>query len=420
MSSWDVLRTPAFRWLVTSQGLAMLADVALTLALGVWINTLTGSAAAAGTVFVFFAFPTMLGPLAGPVIDRFSRRNVLVSANLVLAAAVLSLLTVTTTADVWVINTVAAFYGAGQQVIFAARSSLVPSVVEPAALESGNGLLESLRQSLRVIGPVAGTSVFVAFGGPALALTVAGFLLASTVLLLRVPPDHPTGKHAPGGALHTLTRGLRILWYTPELRRLMRIYVITFGAAGLLEVSMFALVHHGLHQPAGFVGVLATAEGAGSLLAGVTIATLTRRVGLGKTQAAALAAMTAGLALLAFPLGAIIAAAGFALFGLGLVGFLVSYITIIQQRAAPHEHGTAFLAAEAVGNLPFVASLATAAGLLTLVGYRTLLIGSFAALSLATLWVSLFPLLRRRTQPADPPVPEVGWPSWSRTTDSPS
>lgn len=383
-----VFRNRFFRWFIASQTLVLSADAALALALGVWIESLTGSSAAAGAVFLFFAIPTVLGPLAAPLVDQFPRRDILIGTNVVLAVPILGLLAVSDAADLWIIYTVATLYGAGQQLIFAARSSLVPCLIEDAALEKANGAIESLRQGLRIIGPVTGTALYITFGGSGLSISVAITLLASAALLLRIPRD----TVAFGSKLHIgkqLTKGLRSFWSIPDLRRLIIVYSVTFGAVGLLEVSMFALVTEGLNEPASLAGVLAAVQGIGSLIAGFGIGILIRWIGSLGAHILSLTAVFLGLTLTALPVGVVLINIAFALVGLGLAGFLVIYISAIQQRTPPEDHATAFLAAEAVGNLPFVVSLIAAASLLNLFHYRALLMTGAIAMAAVIVWISL-------------------------------
>lgn len=382
-----VFRNSLFRWFIASQTLVLSADVALTLALGVWIEALTGSSAAAGAVFLFFAIPTVLGPLAAPLIDQFPRRNVLIGTNIALAVPILGLLAVSDAADLWIIYTVATLYGAGQQVVFAARSSLVPNLVDDTVLQKANGALESLRQGLRVIGPVAGTALYVTFGGPGLSISVAVTLIASAALLLRIPRDTVAFETRPQ-IRKQFTRGFHSFWSVPDLRRLIIVYSVTFGAAGLLEVSMFALVTEGLDRPASFAGVLAAVQGIGSLIAGLVVGALVKWVGPLGVQILSLTAVFAGLTLTALPVGTAVISCAFALVGIGLVGFLVHYISVIQQRLPSAEHATAFLAAEAIGNLPFVVSLIAAASLLNIFHYRALLMTGSIAMAVVIIWVS--------------------------------
>lgn len=380
-------RPRPFAWLLGGQALTMTADVALTLALGVWIQQLTGSASRAGAVFVFFAVPSVVAPLAGPLVDSTSRKALLIWTDLVLSASALLLLMVQSASQIWLIYLTALIFGAGQQVTFAARAALVPDLVLGTQLASANGLIESLRQGLRILGPLVGTAALVGAGPSALALSLAGMLAASALLLLPLPPDRCVQQrttlatpadldpHRPLSrtVLDRMRAGLAAAVNARPVRQLIVVYSVAFGAAGLLEVSVFALVTVGLSKPSSFVAVLAAMEGVGALIAGAAVGPLSRWCGPFRLQIAALLALTTGMFILVVSSTLSTNLGAFALIGFGLVAFLVSYVTLIQVSIAGRHHGTVFLAAESAGNLPFVLCLAVGSALLTVAGYRQLL-----------------------------------------------
>src|SRR5699024_8820719 len=82
-------RRLSFAWLFGNFG-----DSLLILTLPIWVKDLTGSDSAAGLVFLALGLAVFLAPLAGYVADRVSRTRLLIVANLVNAAVVMSLLLV--------------------------------------------------------------------------------------------------------------------------------------------------------------------------------------------------------------------------------------------------------------------------------------------------------------------------------------
>lgn len=69
-----LLASPDVRLYLGGQGLSMLGDSALWLAMGVWVKQLTGSSAAAGLTWMAFMVPQLAGPAAGLLADRVRRR----------------------------------------------------------------------------------------------------------------------------------------------------------------------------------------------------------------------------------------------------------------------------------------------------------------------------------------------------------
>src|SRR5690606_38778528 len=97
------LQHPGFRRLTSAWVFTNIADSALYLMLAVWVKDLTGSDAAAGVVFAMLGVPALLAPFLGQVVDRVSRKWLLVAANLAVAAVVCTLLLVDSAAGLaWI------------------------------------------------------------------------------------------------------------------------------------------------------------------------------------------------------------------------------------------------------------------------------------------------------------------------------
>ena len=79
-------------WVTTNLG-----DSALYLMAAVWVKDLTGSDGAAGVVFAVLGASTLLAPAMGHLVDRASRRTLMVVGNLIGAALVSTLLLLTDT-----------------------------------------------------------------------------------------------------------------------------------------------------------------------------------------------------------------------------------------------------------------------------------------------------------------------------------
>ena len=88
------LQHPGFRRLTTAWVFTNIADSALYLMLAVWIKDLTGSDSAAALTFAMLGLPALLAPFLGQIADRYSRKRLLVIANLLVAGVVTTLLLV--------------------------------------------------------------------------------------------------------------------------------------------------------------------------------------------------------------------------------------------------------------------------------------------------------------------------------------
>lgn len=370
-----------YRRLAIGQTLTQFGDFALMIVLAIWVKTLTGSSALAGLVFLAIGIPALASPLLGVMIDRFPRRRVMIVNDVLSAAAVMSLVLVGGREDVWIIFAVAVVYGLSSVVTFAARAGLLVSMLPDDLLGEANGVLASAGQGVRIAAPLVGAGLFAMWGGPAVAAFDAATFLASAGLLwlVRSPDLVPTDERT--SFLDELMAGVRHIWATPELRRIVTIVCVVMTMVGLTEVAFFEVVDRGLHRPPAFIGVLATIQGIGAIAGGLTAGATMRRVGEAGVAAAGLGAFAVGFSLVAVAalptvaLGAIVA-------GVGNAFFAVGFETLMQRRTAPGLQGRVFGAADAVIALPATLSLAVGAAIVSTVDYRaTFALGSLAVLA---------------------------------------
>lgn len=400
----DLFRHRNFRVLFFGQALNMFGDQSMIIVLGIWVKQLTGSNGAAGLIFMLLAVSGPLAPFTGLLVDRLPRRKVLITNDLLSALLVLSLLFVRDRSDVWIIYFVAFGYGLSFQVYRAARGGLVHSMLPAELLGDANGIFSSLGQGLRIIGPVIGAGLFGLIGGGAVAtLDAATFLISACffVVLRRVPDLIRERPEEPPQLLHELVAGARHLFRTPELRQVVLSAAIAFSAAGMIDVAIFAMVDQGLHKPATFLGVLVSVQGAGSVIAGLLIGGVLRRIGEIGAASAGFALCGVGLALVGTAtLPAVIA--GAALAGLGLPTVLVANMTLLQRRTSNELQGRVIAASEALIDVPFAASIGLGAIVISAIGYRTIYLADAAVFCIVAVY-----LLRSvgATRPAPAPAP---------------
>jgi MFS family permease len=188
------------RLFLAGQSLSLLGDTALWLALGLWAKDLTGSSSAAGLVILCIVAPQLASPVAGLLVDRVRRRTVLLVVNPLTALAVLPLLAVHSERDVWIIYAFAfAFaYGTSSVVLAAGQSALLHTLVPAELLGTANAALQTVREALRLITPLAGAGLYTLAGGAAVALLDAATFLAATAALHAL--NAPAAEHAAAPA----------------------------------------------------------------------------------------------------------------------------------------------------------------------------------------------------------------------------
>ncbi|WP_406417007.1 MFS transporter [Streptomyces sp. NBC_01614] len=361
---------------------------ALWLVSGVWVKDLTGSDGLAALCMLAMWAPTLAGPLLGTLADRVRRKPLLIGANLLLAALLLTLFTVDSPARLWLLFAVLFVYGAAGVVHDAAESALVASAVPASLLGDFNGLRMTASEGMKLLAPLAGAGVYAAYGGASVALVDAGTFVVATCLYacLRVRESRP--EPPPGGWRTQTAEGARFLWAHPRLRPLVLAGGSTMLCAGLSGATIYAVIDGLGHDPA-YAGVLYAVQGAGSVAIGLLSGPLLRRLGERRFAAYGIALTAIAAGLRAIPSDPVALACGAAA-GAGLPCVLIAALTAVQRETPDALLGRTAATANTLVFTPNVIGLAVGAALVELLDVQLLL----AVLGPAWLLTAL-PLLQR-------------------------
>jgi MFS family permease len=376
----EVLAVRDARLYLGGQALSLFGDSALIIVLAIWAKELTGSSAAAGLVILTMTAPALLAPLSGLLVDRVRRRPLLIVTNLTTAVGVLPLLAIDGRDDIWILYAVGVLYGLSYTLIGAGQSALLAGLLPSRLLADANGALQTVREGLRLVAPLAGAGIFAAFGGAAVAvLDAATFVVAATVLAaMRVREPRPEPVAEP--PLRAAAAGARHIWGTPALRQMTLAIAAALLVIGFAETVTFEVVTRGLGREAAFAGVLLAVQGVGALLGGLTAGRATARLGETRLAGAGMAVFAAGaLGLASTDLTVVLA--GITLFGFGIPWMLVGEMTLLQRRTPAHLQGRAYAAVELLTGTPQTLSIAAGAALVAVVDYRVLVLAMAAVVA---------------------------------------
>jgi MFS family permease len=246
--------------------------------------------------------PNLLGLLVGSWTDRQPhRRRLLVTADLLRAAALLSLpaaylLGVVTLAQLFV---VALLTGLGQVLFMSAYQSVYVSIVDRSDYVSAGSKLTMSRSASYVAGPPLGGFLIQVLTAPIAVLADALSFLASALLIARieVPPEPARERSSlPAEARAGLRYVSAHRYLRPALACVTTLNFFTFIAQALL--ILFASRTLGLSSA--LIG-LALGVGAAGGLAGALLAPrISRRFGVGRVIVAGAVLFPAPIALIAF------------------------------------------------------------------------------------------------------------------------
>ncbi len=322
-----------FTLLFAGRTVSVLGNAIASIALAFAVLDLTGSKSDLGFVLAARALPMVLFLLVGGIwADRLKRNHVMVASNLLSGAsqAVLAVLLLTGTAQVWMLIVLAAANGVSAAFFFPASVGIVPQTVPATTLQNANALLRLGLNTTNIVGAaIGGLLVAATSPGTAIAVDSATYFLGALLIGLM---SLPAGLRMEG---HHLLTELGEGWREFSSRTWLWAIVLQFGVMNAAVVGSEAVLgptiaKQSLGGAAGW-GLILTCQSAGLLAGGLLQLRLRpRRLLLVATLGVMLGT---GLSVsLAVPLS-LAAVCFFALLaGIGAEAFGVNYDTAVQQE----------------------------------------------------------------------------------------
>ncbi|MEU1396788.1 MFS transporter [Micromonospora zamorensis] len=303
---------------------------AMTLVAGIWILDLTGSTGLAALAGLCVYAPVLAGPWLGGLLDRAPRRPLVIAVNLLLAAALLALLAVRGPGQTWLIFAVSCAYGVSYVLIDAGETALLPSALSPTELGDVNGWRSSAQEGMKLVAPLAGAGLYAWHGGHGVvvlsaAMPVLVATLYAATRLNRTPPGQPAPRR------NGLRTGLSVLFGQRVTRVPVTLAAVSIAMSGFTTAAIYAVVITELRLPTTFLGVLASAQGAGSIIGGLIVGRLLARRGPVAVGVAGTLLFALGLLTRCLPWWPV-TIAGALVAGVGLPWTLVAAVTAVQTH----------------------------------------------------------------------------------------
>lgn len=273
----------------------------------------------------------LLGVPAGVLVDRWSKKSTLVLANVVRAAAVVSvpIAYFLGTLSIWHLFAVAAVVSVADVVFTTAQSAMMPMLLKGSELGDGYAKVQSVQSGMAIATPGVVGLIIKVVSAPAMLFIAGAAYLFSAVITGRLPQDRPSRAETPDKFWSEARDGLGYTLSHPLIRSLM-ISVALVNAASMFGAAakvIFALQI--LNIPMDQFIILGALSAAGGLIASMTATRITRRLGVGRTKIAASLA-SAGFVILV-PLAPFLGLAPVA--WIGISGFGWSFFVILSGLA---------------------------------------------------------------------------------------
>lgn len=266
----EVARSPRYFPLWLAQLVSAFGDTVNYIALVILIYQLTGSGAAVATLVAVEIGPALLlGPVAGVVIDRLSRKAVLIGADLFRAALVLTLVW---PQGAWHVYAVAAGLVAGSVFFNPTVQAVIPALTTDEQRLAANSVTWSTGRLVQIVGSIVVGGLIALIGTQAAFAVNAASFVVSALLLTRLPiPAHAgqveqTAKRGFRGYLADARTGLQYARRNRLVARLLVVQTLASLAVGATSALLVVLAERHLDlAPAEFAWLIG-AIGLGALI----------------------------------------------------------------------------------------------------------------------------------------------------------
>jgi MFS family permease len=281
----QVFANRSFRTFWSGFSFSVLGDGMTRVALIWFVYSTTGSARAVGGLLLCYTGPIIVGGLmAGMLLDRFDRRQVMIADNVTRGAVIglIPLLHALGRLALWHAYVVAGVYGLLMMISLAGGPSLVPSLIAGEQLATANAL-EMLSFTLGgVIGPPLAGALIPVIGAPNVVIVdVCSYVLFALALSrVQLAPRPVTAKPAAGEAYH-LGHAVRLLLGSRILLSTTAMFLCFNIGRGMLLLWLPILADRALGGGAALYGILLGAEAVGEVVSSLLAGGVTFRLPLG-------------------------------------------------------------------------------------------------------------------------------------------
>ncbi|MGE3274147.1 MAG: MFS transporter [Vicinamibacterales bacterium] len=384
------LRHRNFRLFVAGQSVSLVGTWITRVATGWLVYRLTGSELLLGVVGFAGQIPMLvLSPLAGVLIDRRDRHQVLIWTQVLSVgqSAALAVLTLSGVITVTHVILLQLLQGVINSFDTPARQAFVVQMVEDRAdLSNAIALNSTMVNGSRIVGPAIGGAIIAAVGeGWCFFVDAVSYAaVIASLLAMRVPKVNPPEEVVP--LREAFRAGFQYISGFLPVRAALTLVAITSVFGMPYVVLMPAVAKEVLGGTANTLGLLMAASGAGAVGGALYLASRTTVVGLGRHMA--IGTLVFGSALAAFGLSRdlMLSLALLPAIGAGFMIALAATNTVVQTLVPEELRGRvmAFYATAFLGMAPIGSLLAGVVA--DRIGTAPTIVGGGICCALAGLW----------------------------------
>jgi MFS family permease len=356
-------RSPSFGYLfLATAGSSFgtyLAAVALTLQVydatesGVWVAAL---------LIADFLPIVVIGFLLGPLVDRLSRRWLMIASDLVRFGVFAALPFVD---GVGGLIALAAVSGIATGFFLPAANAAIPNLVPDEELVNANSLVVTVETLSWMIGPVVAGLMVTAWGTTVPYVVNAVTFLLSAAFVARIPDRRLRSDDSlTRGHWRDVADGLKLVVTARPLRTVLVVWNVALIGSAAVNVAEVVFAKDTLDAGDIGFGALVAASGVGLAFGSFLSAPALGKVGLRRTYVSSLVLMGVGWGAAALS-GSIWLAVAFVVGGAAGNGSVIVCNRLLVQRGAPDQYRGRALATIMSSNYAVLGIAMAAAGILT-------------------------------------------------------
>jgi MFS family permease len=376
---------PGFRLLFLATLGSSFGTLLATVALVVDIKDRTNSGSwVSALMIVEFVPMVVIGLFLGPLLDRISRRGLMIVSDLVRAAVFCTLPFANTAGQIVALAGIAGLAtGFFRPAVYAG----LPNLVDEEELARANSLIQTSENFSWMVAPVIGGAL-VAMSGPQLAYWLNGAsFLVSALLLLGVPANKLQGALAVSrGHLRDLREGFARVFQTRPLLTVLVVWSVALGAVASSQTAQVFLAKDAFDAGDFGYGLMFGCIGVGLAVGSFGAGTWLERRSVGTIYAGSILVLAVGVGAAAVAPNVWVSLPCLVLAGIGN-GTAVVCNSLLVQRGAPDAiRGRVFTVIMSVNYAVYGLGFVLAGPLIDRVGPRWVFGGVGAVLACASLF----------------------------------
>ena len=259
------------------QFLSLLGTRMTNFALTIWAWQATGQATTLAMVQLFYFAPdVLLKPVAGALVDRWSRKLVMVLSDLAagMGTVAIFLLLSADALQVWHLYAISAFMGMFQSFQFPAYSAAVSTMLNKEQYTRASGMLGLANSASNIFGPAAAGALLAVVGTTGiLAFDIISFIAAiAAVLVVSIPqPMSRSAETGKGSLLEDSLFGFRYILARPSLLGLQLVFFFLNFSASLCYPLIAPMILSKTGDDTVVLGSVQSAFGLGGVVGGIVL-----------------------------------------------------------------------------------------------------------------------------------------------------